>query len=66
MKTFDMGKHTEKYRDILEATRPPDFHLESYVAGMAVQFGKDLMIVGRAVMPGGEIVEAFPQEKDGA
>ena len=57
MKVFDMGKNIkpdEVFRGILQK---PD--VQAYTEGMVTQFLHDLLFTGRAVMPNGEVIEAF-------
>jgi hypothetical protein len=62
-KTFDMGKNVEVYREMFRQISATPV-MASYIDGAVAQFQKDLLATGRACMPDGEIVEAFPQMQD--
>jgi hypothetical protein len=39
----------------------PEFASGEYIQGLTEQFGRDLLLTGRATMPDGEVVVAFPK-----
>jgi hypothetical protein len=65
VKHFDMGRRIRLNKEDVEALlklRPVQPPTPEYVQGLVAQFLRDLLATGKAAMPNGEVVEAFPQE----
>lgn len=63
VKVFDMGRNMAPYAEALQnfVDRSPE--IEAYARGRVEQFLLDLLLTGRAALPNGEVLEAYPLQK---